>query len=225
MAIAMEYLDQVHLRDISQMMLVVHDPSGPFARLPRDILRWVLSPMILHPYWIVHGDGTNIMITNRSKSYINGLYVGYGDRFIRTKTSWLVAYGDSEHKVGLHGICASTPIHRPLVCELPPVYANVRDDKIQVSTIDRNESYSMGNLPREYNRVVRFSIYYNTAMLWNGDRKLAWVGCDGTDTVPFREFTLPHAPVSVCAFNNANDVFASVMLTYPWGIMDEYVLE
>lgn len=202
----------------SAWLYAIYDRASRFAEWPRDIIRYVLLPILLGNRRIVAGTDTEIMLQDTSGScYISGIYVGENmTEFRRDNFGWIVRTENGSesaiYKCGVHGPRDCVMHHGTvrIVNEQNDVLAERVGDQFDCAMcLDGKWAWhgdKFVGVPDEYVRVVR--CFASTYVLWNGADRVCSVNARG-----HIESTLPFVPAAVVATSSSS----AVLLISQWG--------
>lgn len=223
--------DNAFLAGLPRIMKFVHGRRGRFARLPEYVRRWILSPMIMHPYHVAYATINGIMFSNGVQCYIDGMYVGDGiERF--ACSGYILGDGarvwyEHEPDNTIAGEIVSEAIYTAI--------AQYGTGAVRVSVLKGGllradgDVFPMIGLPPGV-KIVRYMTDFSGyigIVYWDGDRTLYGRlhrdldACEKT-SADYGEHmckswqrTIPARPVSITAFPDSyEDCFAM----YPWGV-------
>lgn len=224
-------MDTSHVRRYMQRWLrLLHDGSTAFARLPKDILRYVIAPMVLHPYVVRAGMRDVLILSSPTSSYIGTVRVdGEIAGFSKTKYGYAtISKSGFLRHYGMHGL-GDVTYYNPgsqIVFDNHSVYYIAVWD-CSLLTASRYDINNM--IPDPEQRVLRFQFAdppgmfdtvivifhhyeHNYVVLWDRACTLRRAHHDaGSAHVSIVDRTIPSGFVSVY-FS-----FGRFVCAYPWG--------
>lgn len=195
---------------------------GPiFCRLSLDVRRFVLIPMILHPYQIVACSQKQYLLRLDEDSYITGIWVGrLSRRFVWAVYGWIVQDDYWLRACGVHGSFWRIPEQLELLgmdrhCAARRVgdvvqYAFPKDPRWDGHSNWKTSTFTI-EAPEKYDRVAllfrSLKGVVKRLLLWDGCRELY-------DWESEETWELPWVPLG---FEATYDDTNSCWITAPWG--------
>lgn len=218
--------------------VIYHGRSTRFARLPLDIRRSILAPMLLESYCIMAACGDEYVLGRGNERYFGGKLIMSGiDSFCAADFGYIATIDGDAYMVGAYGAfgkilygvgrvldthAVTFGVRRGGVATIASYMAPWRHDDTPVSNI-----YRIDDVPIEYMTIVYYGSRYGYVRLvmWDGDRGLIGRAYDDTtyedEWMPgtiVRQWSrrLPHVPV---CFMGGDDTPCEAV--YPWGEVEK----